>query len=65
MHAVVSALNGRARPVQFYEMNEVRGTFDLRRSELDVDELSVTYPRRALSIFEEFDTLPEGDEPND
>lgn len=65
MHAVVSALNGRARPVQFYEMNEVRGTFELRRSELDVGELSVAYPRRALSIFEEFDTFAEGDEPHD
>jgi hypothetical protein len=28
-----------------------------------VNELSVAYPRRALSIFEGFDTLPEGDEP--
>ncbi|MEW9585098.1 DUF2971 domain-containing protein [Paraburkholderia sp. DGU8] len=65
MHAVVSALNGLARPVQFYEMNEVRGTFELRRSNLDVGELSVAYPRRSLSIFEEFDMLPEGDQPHD
>jgi hypothetical protein len=64
MHAVVSALSGRAKPIQFYEMNEVRGTFELRRSELDVDELSVTYPRRALSIFEGFDVLLEDDETN-
>ena len=58
MHAVASALSGRVKPVQFYEMIEVRGTFELRRSELDVDELSAAYPRRALSIFEEFDALP-------
>lgn len=63
MHAVASALNGRAKPVQLYEMHEVRGTFELRRSELDVEELSVAYPRRALSIFEEFDVPPETDEP--
>lgn len=43
-------------------MHEVRGTFELRRSELDVHELSVAYPRRALSIFEGFDTLTDGDE---
>ena len=45
-------------------MNEVRGTFELRRSELDVDELSVTSPRSALSIFEGFDVLLEDDETN-
>jgi len=63
MHSVVSALSGRERPLQFYEMHEVRGTFDLRRCELDLDELSVSYPRRALSIFEGFEVLPESDEP--
>ncbi|WP_186224375.1 DUF2971 domain-containing protein [Burkholderia gladioli] len=63
MHTVASALKERDRPVQLYEIHEVPGTFDLRRSELNVNELSVTYPRRALSIFEEFDTLSEGDEP--
>ncbi|WP_031357907.1 DUF2971 domain-containing protein [Caballeronia sordidicola] len=63
MHTVASALKGREKPVELFEMHEVRGTFELQRSEVNVDELSVYYPRRALSAFEGFEFLdPEGDE---
>lgn len=61
MHAVSSALKGRAIPVQLYEIRELRGTFDLERRELDVDDLLATYPRHALSIRHDFDTQLDGD----
>lgn len=57
-HAVARALQGRDKSVKLFEMHEVRGTFRLRRRELDQDELAVYYPRRALAITEEFDVLP-------
>lgn len=54
MHTVASALKGRDKGVKLYEMHEVRGTFELRRSELEVGELGAHYPRRANAVFEEF-----------
>jgi hypothetical protein len=58
-YAVVKALEGRDRPVKFYEMREVSGTFKLKKYALNYDdELFVHFPRRSLSIFEQFETLP-------
>jgi len=54
---VASALKGRDRAVALFEMREVRGTFELTREELDVDELAAYYPRRARTISEEFEAL--------
>ncbi|WP_423194596.1 DUF2971 domain-containing protein [Cupriavidus sp. H18C2] len=54
MHTVASTLKGRDKEVKLYLMHEVRGTFELRRSELEVGELAAYYPRRANSVFEEF-----------
>ena len=63
-HTVASALKGRDKEVKLYEMHERRGTFQLDRNELDVGELSVYYPRRALSDMEGFDPcVEEGDPP--
>ena len=63
-HAVASALDGRERPVKLYEMHEVRGTFRLKRRLLDVEGLSVSYPRRALSIMEDFELVELADDQN-
>lgn len=48
--AIVRALEGRRRPVKFYEIRERRGRFLLGRYILDTDELSVSLPRRALDV---------------
>ncbi|MDI4237759.1 DUF2971 domain-containing protein [Bradyrhizobium sp. Arg237L] len=55
-YAVVRALEDRCRPIRFYEMRDLRGTFHLKKCVLDTDELCAFFPRRWRSIFEEFDT---------
>ncbi|TCU34709.1 DUF2971 domain-containing protein [Rhizobium azibense] len=55
--AVVQALAGRQRPVSFYEMHEDQGTFDLRRREVDIDELSASLPRRSRQYIDAFSDL--------
>lgn len=62
-YAIVRALEGRQRPVSFYEMHEVEGTFDLRRRVLDVAELGVGLPRRARHYLEVIDHIPEIEPP--
>lgn len=52
--AIVRALEGRRRPVKFYEIRERRGRFLLGRYILDTDELSVSLPRRALDVQDFF-----------
>ena len=53
---IVQALANRGRPVRFFEMREVSGTFHLRKYALDTDELGASLPRRSRSIFEAFET---------
>lgn len=53
-YTVVKALENRSRPVKFYEIRQQHGTFLLRKYTLDTDELDVTFPRRARSLFEDF-----------
>lgn len=57
IYAVAKALENRGRPVKFFEMREVMGTFKLEKMPLDLDELSASLPRRALSIHEAFEQL--------
>lgn len=59
--AIVKALAGRSRPVQFYEIRERHGRFLLGRHALDIDELSVSLPQRALDVYDHFEDL--SDEP--
>lgn len=59
-HAVARALQGRDKSVKLYEMHEVHGTFRLKRRRLDEDELSASYPRRALAAMEGFADLDAG-----
>ena len=47
----------RGRPVRFFEMREVSGTFHLRKYALDTDELGASLPRRSRSIFEAFEDM--------
>jgi len=55
--AVVKALDERSRPVGFFEIREVHGTFRLKRARVDTVELSVSYPRRAAAATEGFDDV--------
>ncbi|MFS8974555.1 hypothetical protein PO002_08640 [Cupriavidus necator] len=55
--AVIKALKGRNRPVQFYEMQEVHGTFRLRRLLVQEERLFNKYPRCWRSIVESFDDI--------
>lgn len=51
MYAVMKALENRVRPVKFYEMGEVEGTFNVKKYLLhkECDELFEYFPHRALS----------------
>ncbi|NTF47040.1 DUF2971 domain-containing protein [Agrobacterium rhizogenes] len=62
MYAVVRALEDRDRPVRYYEMREVRGTFRLRKFALNTDELAASLPRRSRSIIEAFEDLSQSEE---
>ena len=53
-HAVVRALAGREKPLQFYEMHEVRSRYRLNRELLEVDELTTWLPQTAASGEEIF-----------
>ncbi|MBB4402923.1 MULTISPECIES: DUF2971 domain-containing protein [Rhizobium/Agrobacterium group] len=57
--AIVQALMGRQRPPSFFEMHVDDGTFNLRRRELDIDELKVSLPRRSRQYIDAFDDLPD------
>ena len=57
-YIAMKVLEGRERPVKFYETREEFGTFKLRKVELTYDEeLFVNFPRRHLSILEPFEPL--------
>ena len=60
-YTVMKALEDRSRSVEFYEMREERGTFNLGKHELVYDdELFVHFPRRDLSVLEGFEDLTAG-----
>lgn len=56
-YAIVKALEDRGRPVRFYEMRELNGTFRLRKYAVDTDELASSLPRRSRSIHEAIERL--------
>jgi hypothetical protein len=63
-HAVIRALADRDVTIKFYEMHEVSNDFSLKRCGVDPEELSRTYPNRALSVldtanvFDGIDSIP-------
>jgi hypothetical protein len=56
-YAVISALDGRRRPVRFYEMREIHGTFKLKKCPLDDGEMRAWFPRRSRDIHEAFQSV--------
>lgn len=59
-YTVLRALEGRERPVEFFEIRETRGRFPLRKQPLDCpEELLALLPRRSLSILEDFEEVRE------
>lgn len=57
IHAVAKALDGRANKIRYFQMYEVRGSFALRRSEVDLIELGMYMPKTAQSGIEIFGGL--------
>ena len=61
-YTIMKALENRSRSVEFYEMREERGTFNLRKDELDCEgELFRHFPGRHLGLLEGFEDLTAGD----
>jgi len=57
-YAVMKALECRDRAVEFYELCEERGTFNLRKEELSRGgELLAQFPDRHLSLFEGLEVI--------
>ena len=55
-YVVMEALRRRDRPIEFYEMREELGTFNLKKYPLSFDDdLFRHYPRRHRSILEAFE----------
>ena len=61
-YTVMKALEDRSGSVEFHEMREERGTFDLRKDELIyAGELFVHFPQRHLGLLEGLEDLTAGD----
>lgn len=59
MHAIIMALESREDEVKFYQMDEVRESFKLKRKPIDVDEMRSNLPRTARSGVETFSPINE------
>jgi hypothetical protein len=53
-YVIMKALGGRSHAVKYYQMREGNTPFELNKCDLDIDEELRRWPRRALSIREEF-----------
>jgi hypothetical protein len=62
-YAIVKALSDRRRSVRFFEIRVPRESFLLRKYNLDTDELLASLPRRALDVFDDFQTVSIVDQP--
>ena len=57
-YTVMKALDGREHPVKFHEIHEDPGTLLLKIRALNFDDARFSdYPRRAVSVFDEFEDL--------
>jgi hypothetical protein len=56
-YVIIKALEDRGKPIFFYEMREVSGTFNLKKCPLDEGEMRAHFPRRSRSIRDEFETV--------
>jgi Protein of unknown function (DUF2971) len=53
-YALISALEPRAATVKFFEMDELHGSFKLKRAEVETGELHTYFPKTAMSGEEIF-----------
>nr|VFJ61660.1 MAG: Protein of unknown function (DUF2971) [Candidatus Kentron sp. DK] len=54
-HTVISALESRKKPIEFFKMKEKdRGSFELERQPVEIDEMCAYFPRTAQSGEEMF-----------
>ncbi len=58
IHSVVKALEGRGRPVKFYQIRQKLGDFSLEKHHLD-NEAICELPRRRISAIEAFGPAPD------
>lgn len=56
-YAVITALDNRRRPVRFYEMHEIHGTFNLKKLPVEDGEMRAFFPRRSRDIHEAFQSI--------
>jgi hypothetical protein len=56
-YAVITALDDMRRPVRFFEMHEIHGTFNLKKFPLDDGEMRAFLPRRSRDIHEAFQSV--------
>ena len=56
-YAIITAMDDRRRPVRFYEMHEIHGTFNLKKFPLDDGEMRAFFPRRSRDIHEAFQSV--------
>ena len=59
IHVVITALESRENEIEFYEMREVRGSFELKRRPVDIGEIQAFLPRMARSGVEIFGPINE------
>lgn len=55
--AVLKALEGRTREVEFHEIREQHDRFTLVKSPMETDEMCAYYPRRHRGALEAFETI--------
>ncbi|MDX3971627.1 MAG: DUF2971 domain-containing protein [Bradyrhizobium sp.] len=56
-YAVITAMDDRQRPVRFFEMHEIHGTFNLKKFPLDDGEMRAFFPRRSRDVHEAFQSV--------
>ncbi|MPQ77305.1 hypothetical protein [Hydrogenovibrio sp. JE_KL2] len=50
IHTIINGLKGRNSPVKFFRMHYSGNEYNLKKEEIDLDELSRTLPREAQII---------------
>ncbi|MCK1699901.1 DUF2971 domain-containing protein [Bradyrhizobium sp. 146] len=56
-YAVITAFDDRRRSVRFFEMQEIHGTFNLKKLPLNDGEMRAFLPRRSRDIHEAFQSV--------
>lgn len=52
MHSVIKALENREDSLKFFQINEIRNNFQLKREPVDIDEMQFYLPHTACSALE-------------